>query len=108
MELLGSNEPATHHAFQQRKKRSDLLLGVDDLDDNRQVAREQPVKSMDRTRHAITEQAAKHGSTRKADPPGLSHNRLGKRRVLIGVIIADEGAQQRRLTGGRASLTPLT
>ena len=95
LHALECDETFLHHAVQMRKERRDLVLGVDDLDDDREVRREsQDLGRVEPAVRAEADEPLPHRCASESLLPRLFDNRLVQRSTVPAVGLADEDPQQ--------------
>jgi hypothetical protein len=98
LDLLQSDEPARHHAVEDRQKRLDVVLGVHDFDHQRQVlAHVEDFHAVQPGRMTEAHRAAKNRGARKMKLAGFEHDRLVERATVKPRILVDEDAQKHRV-----------
>src|SRR5271165_3978588 len=95
LDLLQGDEPARHDRVENRQKRLDLVLGVDDLDDERQVlGRVDNFRAVDPARMTEAHPAAQDRRACETELPSRVNNRFVERAVVNFRVLADENAEQ--------------
>src|ERR687897_3934306 len=92
-DLLQGDQAVADHLFEDGLEALDVLLGVYDLDDQRQIPRElEQVCRMHDTARAEAGQPAQHGGARETFPAQALDERIGQRSPVPAVALADEDA----------------
>src|SRR5271166_989117 len=95
LHLLQRHKPARHDGVESGQKRFDLVLGVDDLDDERQVlAHIEDFGRVKPSRMAEAHRAAQHSRPREMCLARLEDDRLVKRPMMKFRVFAYEDAQE--------------
>src|SRR5437763_594411 len=98
LSLFQRDEPALHHAVEDRQKALDLLLGVDDLDEHRQARTGIDAQfRTDEPRMAEALRTRQYGRAGHLHREGARHDRLVEAAALAAILLTDEHAEKHRL-----------
>ena len=100
---------APHHRITHRQESLDLLLGVDDLDDQRTaLGHVEDLRRVEASRMAEARLPAKNRGARQVTFPRFRHERLVEPAPIPGpVVLADEDAQERGVARKRRGSSSL-
>src|SRR5579883_844302 len=99
LDLLDRDQSTRHHGVEERQECIDLLLGIDDLDHDRQILRQaQDLGGVNAARMAEADSPAQNRRPAQLHLPGLQHDRLVERQAFELVVLAEKYPQQNGVT----------